>query len=179
MEDLSLHILDIAENSIDAGADRIEIMISIMSDNDKVILQVKDNGRGIDAETIKKVSDPFFTTKSVRKFGMGIPLLIQTAEECKGRHSIDSEPGRGTTITAEFQKSHIDRKPLGDMGATMAVLISGHPDKDFSLLFKKNGFSYRLDTVELRRELNGAPLNLPAVLKLIKEDVNEYVREEI
>lgn len=181
MEDISLHILDIAENSIDAGASRVEIKIIVSEPDDRLILIISDNGKGMDEESVKMAKDPFFSTKTVRqkKFGLGIPFLAQAAEECGGRFSIDSEPGRGTTIAAEFQKSHIDMKPVGDIGSTMVALIGGHPEIDFSLLYERDVFSYRLDTGELKQKLNDVPINLPDVLKLIKEDVNSALKGEI
>lgn len=174
MEDLSLHILDIAENSLDAGAGRISITLREDKTNDTFTMIVRDNGRGMDKETVRKVTDPFFSTKVVRsrKFGLGIPLLAQSAEECGGRLSLASSPGEGTTVTVEFRLSHIDRKPLGDMGATMMVLVSGHPEVDFSLDYEADGFLYSFDTGALREELEGMPLNLPSVLNFIKEDIN-------
>lgn len=179
MEDLSLHILDIAENSIDAGADLIEIEITEDTENDLFTLRIRDNGRGMDEETVKKVMDPFFTTKTVRakKFGLGIPLLAQAARECEGRFLIDSGKGEGTVITVEFRNSHIDRKPLGDLGSSMMVLVSGHPEMDFMLTYKKDNFYYKFDTRELKKELDGVPINLPDVLKLIKDDINESLME--
>lgn len=177
MEDLSLHILDVAENSIDAGADTIQIKIMDKEAEDKFILQIKDNGKGMSREMINNVLDPFFTTKTVRRFGLGIPLLAQAADECNGRFLIESEEGKGTLVTAEFQRSHIDRKPLGDMGATMMVLVGGHPEIDFEVLYEKEGFSYRMDTKELRAELDGLPLNLPRILQFIKDDMNEALME--
>ncbi len=181
MEDLSLHMLDIAENSIDADATKVEIKIVIDEADDRLTLTISDNGKGMDAETIKMVKDPFFSTKPVRKkkFGLGIPLLAQAAEECNGAFLIESHQDRGTVITAVFQNSHIDRKPLGDIGATMAVLIGGHPDMDFLLSCERDGFSYKLDTSELKKELQGVPVNLPEVLKLIKEDINSALKGEI
>ncbi len=181
MEDFSLHILDIAENSIDAGASNIQIKILVIEPDDRLVLRIEDDGKGMDEETVKRVRDPFFTTKTDircgRKFGFGIPFLAQAAQECDGSLAIVSDPGKGTVINAEFSLSHIDIKPLGDIGATMAVLISGHPEIDFYLIYEKNGFSYKLDTRELKAELNDVPINLPDVLKLIKEDVNEALRQ--
>jgi anti-sigma regulatory factor (Ser/Thr protein kinase) len=181
MEDLSLHILDIVENSIDAGAKKVEIKIVANKDADRLILIISDDGRGMDEDTVKMIKDPFFSTKTVRqkRFGLGIPFFEQTVEECGGRFSINSKVGKGTVITAEFQKSHINMKPLGDIGSTMMVLIGGHPEIDFSLIYEKNGFSYRFDTEELKKELGDVPINLPDVLKLIKEDVNSALKEEI
>jgi anti-sigma regulatory factor (Ser/Thr protein kinase) len=178
MEDLSLHILDIAENSIDAGANRIEIELKVKRSEDKLILKIKDNGKGMDDEIIKLLKDPFFTTKKVRRFGLGIPLLAQSAEECNGQFIVESKPNKGTTITAEFQYSHIDRKPIGDVGSTISVLISSHPEKDFIFLYERNGFIYRFDTEEFKKKLEEVPINLPAVLKLIKEDINSAIIKE-
>lgn len=179
MEDLSLHILDIAENSIDAGADSIEITITDSVSGDLVAVGIKDNGRGMDKETAERVTDPFFSTKTVRKrrFGLGIPLLAQACLESDGKLSIDSVEGKGTTVLARFRRGHIDRKPLGDMGATMMTLIGGHPDIHFVLICERDLCSYRLDTEELLKELDGAPLNLPAVLLMIRDDVNEALKE--
>ena len=181
MEDLSLHILDIVENSIDAGAGLVEIDLTEESTTDRFAITIKDNGRGMTPETIKKVMDPFFSTKTVRakKFGLGIPFFAQAAEECNGKFFITSKEGKGTVISAEFQNSHIDRKPLGDMGSTMMVLISGHPEIDYLFTYRKDGFSYIFDTIELKKELNDVPINLPDVLKLIKDDINEALREAL
>lgn len=180
MEDISLHILDIAENSIVAGAGNVEIRIIENVPADSFVLTLKDDGRGMDEELLKKVRDPFFTTKMAgeqkKKFGLGIPFLAQAAEECDGMFSIDSLPGEGTTIRSEFRLSHIDRKPLGDVGATMAVLIGGHPEIDFLLVYERDGFLYAFDTRELKKELDGVPINLPDVLKLIKNDINEAIK---
>lgn len=178
MEDLSLHILDIAENSIDAGATRIEIELRIKKSEDKLILKIKDNGKGMDEEMSRLLKDPFFTTKKVRRFGLGIPLLAQSAEECNGRFIVESKPGEGTIVTAEIQYSHIDRKPIGDVGSTISVLIGSHPEKDFIFLYERNGFIYRFDTEEFKRELGDVPINLPSILKLIKEDINSSVIKE-
>lgn len=179
MEDLSLHILDIAENSIDAGASLIEIELTEDSGTDRLTLTIKDNGKGMTEEVLKQVTDPFFSSKTVRarKFGLGIPFFAQAARECNGKFFIDSKEGKGTIISAEFQNSHLDRKPLGDIGSTVTVLLSGHPEIDYLLTYKKDGFIYKLDTTELKKELNDVPINLPDVLKLIKDDINEAIRE--
>lgn len=174
MEDISLHILDIAENSLAAGANRIEV--DIRESDDLLILEVRDNGSGMDEELLKMVSDPFFTTKTVRKVGLGIPLLKQAAEECGGEMTIHSEKGKGTIITARFKRSHIDLKPMGDIGSTIMVLIAGNPDVDIVLEYNKEGQIYRFDTKELRADLEGMPINLPTILNIIKEDINKGIR---
>lgn len=175
MEDLSLHILDIAENSIAAGASRIEIIIREDTSQDLLILEVRDNGKGMDEELLKMVADPFFTTKTVRKVGLGIPLLKQAAEECGGELSIHSEKGKGTAITARFRRSHIDLKPLGDIGATIMVLVAGNPNVNFIFEYNKDSKRFRFDTEELRNELEGIPINLPAVLMVIKDEINKAI----
>jgi len=177
MEDLSLHILDIAENSVAAGARRVTVSIEEDKENDRLTLEIGDDGRGMDEETLKMVTDPFFTTKTVRRIGLGLPLLKQSAEECEGSFSLTSEKGKGTTITAVFRLSHIDRKPLGDIGATLVVLIAGNPSIEFSLAYRKDGYAYRFDTAEIRQDLGEVPIHDPAVLNLIRKDVDDGVRK--
>lgn len=176
MKDLSLHMLDIAENSIDAGAKRVEITITEDSRNDRLTLRITDDGRGMDGDLLRRVSDPLFSGKKGKRFGLGIPLLSQAAAECGGDFSITSEARKGTSVLAGFRLSHIDRKPLGDIGATMAVLIGGHPEINFLLRMERDGSLYILDTEKLRVLLEGVPLGTPALLKLIKDDVNEAIK---
>lgn len=177
MEDLSLHILDIAENSTAAGADSVTIRVREDSNHDLLTLEIMDNGAGMDEEKIPMVTDPFFTTKSVRRVGLGLPLLRQAAEECDGTFAIDSEKGKGTTITASFRNSHIDRKPLGDIPATLMVLIAGNPSVDFILEYARGGHVFRFDTREIKQELGEVPIHAPGVLKVIKEEIERGIRE--
>jgi hypothetical protein len=153
VEDLSLHILDIVENSIGAKASRIEIKVMEDIRKDLLTIEIKDNGQGIDEETIKKVLDPFFTTRTTRRVGLGLPLLSQAARESGGNIEIESEVGRGTGVKATFGYSHIDRKPLGSMETTIATLVAGNPEIDFIYEHKKDGSEYRLDTAEIRVEI--------------------------
>jgi hypothetical protein len=175
MKDLSLHILDIAENSINATA--TEISIKIIEDTRENILsiEISDNGKGMDEETIKKVYDPFFTTKACKRTGLGIPLLAQSARECNGDMNIKTEKGRGTTIHVFFQYDHIDRKPLGAIGDTLIVLIASHPEIDLIFEHKRNDSIYSLNTSDLRKELEGIPVNSPAVISFIKDDINAWL----
>jgi signal transduction histidine kinase len=173
MEDLSLHILDIAENSIAAHADRIKIHINEDTQNDKLSLFISDNGTGMDRKTKKKVLDPFFTSKTVRnvQFGLGLPLLFESARAANGGLSIKSRKGKGTQVRVWFQLSHIDRKPIGDMRQTLITLILGNPDVDFEYVHNKDGRSYRLDTAEWRARLGDIPLHTPEIMNLLKEDL--------
>jgi len=169
MEDLSLHILDIVENSTRAGATLVKI--SIIEDTKKDLLQIfiKDNGSGMDREMVKKVRDPFMTTRTTRRVGLGLSMLEQAAQETGGDLSITSEPGLGTEVKATFHASHIDRKPLGDMGSSMISLIAGNPNVDFIYESDLEGEKTTLDTRMIKEELDGATtINDPAVLKLIR-----------
>ncbi|MBL7224645.1 MAG: ATP-binding protein [Desulfobacteraceae bacterium] len=169
MQDLSLHILDIVENATKAGATLIEI--DILEDINKDLLQItiKDNGRGMDAEMLEGATDPFVTTRTTRRVGMGLPLLEQAAKETGGNLLITSDPGKGTKVVATFQESHIDRRPVGDMGATLTTLIMGNPDLDFIYFSNLDGEEIEVDTRSIRGELNGSiSINDPAVIRLIK-----------
>jgi len=178
MEDLSLHILDIAENSVDGGATKVEITLEEDTEKDMLSMEVRDNGRGMDENTLAMVADPFFTTKTVRRVGLGLPFLKQASEECEGRFSIVSEKGKGTIVSVSFRRSHIDRKPLGDMGATIMVLIAGNPSSDFVFHYRKDAYHYRLETKPLKEELSDVPINSPEVLRIIKEDINKGLTED-
>ena len=146
MEDLSLHILDIVENSITAGAKKIEIKIIEEKKKDSLTIEITDDGKGMDEKTLKKVMDPFFTTRNTRKVGLGLPFLAQSAEESGGSIKIESEPDKKTTVKATFGYSHIDRKPFGDVGETLKVLIVGNPDINFIFEYQKDGVKNLLDT---------------------------------
>ncbi len=177
MQDLSLHILDIAENSITAGADRIKIKIVEDIRANLFLLEISDNGRGMDKEMFEHACNPFYTTRTTRKVGLGIPLLAQSAKDCNGDLNINTEKGKGTTITATFQHDHIDRKPLGDIEKTMIVLIASNPDIDFVLEHKKNDVSYVLDTSELKKELGDVPINNMEVINIIKDDISAWLNQ--
>ncbi|MBI4946900.1 MAG: ATP-binding protein [Bacteroidetes bacterium] len=128
MEDISLHILDIAENSIRANAKNINILIQEDKKNDILTLTIEDDGEGMDDKTKKNVISPFFTTKKGKKIGLGLAFLSQSAEEAGGAMKIESEPGIGTKITATFRLGHIDRKPLGNLNETIKCLKVTHPE---------------------------------------------------
>lgn len=175
MKDLSLHILDIAENSIRAGASWIRIRITEDARRNIFSLEISDNGSGMDAETVKKAGDPFFTTKACKRTGLGVPLLAQSAHECGGSMNISSEKGKGTAISVTFPHDHIDRKPLGDIAGTVIVLIASHPDMDLFYEHRRNDSEYSLDTAEIRTELDGLPLGSPGVIKFIKDDISTWL----
>ena len=148
MEDLSLHILDIAENSIASSAGRIEIRIEEDTGRDVLTIEIKDDGKGMDEQTLHKTLDPFFTTRTTRRVGLGLPLLAQAARQTDGKIELDSKPGQGTTVKATFSLSHLDRQPMGDMQETIRTLVAGHPEIDFLYEHKTNDSIYHFDTRE-------------------------------
>ncbi len=175
MEDLSLHILDISENCITAGADLINISINEDVKNNCLEIVISDNGSGMDEDMLNNAKNPFHTTRTTRDVGLGIPLLSQAAQECGGTMSISSKKGSGTSIRATFQYDHIDRKPMGNIADTMIVLIAGNPDVDFVLIHKRGDKSYRLDTSEIKKEIEGLAINNPEIIKIIREDINSWL----
>ena len=133
MKEIALHILDIAENAIDAGSTRISFEVTEDTGRDLLIVQIQDNGRGMDRETLDKALDPFYTEKPGRRFGLGLPLFAQAAREAGGTITVESIPGEGTAVKATFKLSHPDRKPLGDVPGTIELLRASHPTMEFTL----------------------------------------------
>lgn len=172
MEDISLHILDIAENSLRADAKKVEI---VLTRDGFLTVELIDDGRGMDEATLAKARDPFFSTKCKRT-GLGIPFLIQAAEQAGGRVTIDSAPGQGTRVTAIFRWDHMDRPPVGSMAETMLTLIVGHPDRDYIYEEREGKRSFRFDTREIKADLGGVPITEPAVLNAIRELLKENIR---
>lgn len=169
MEDLSLHILDIVENSTKAGADLVEINIKGDTDKDLLQIMIRDNGRGMDPEMVKRVTDPFVTSRTTRRVGMGLSMLEQAAQEAGGDLTVTSGAGMGTEIRATFQASHIDRKPFGDIGSSMISLIVGNPEVDFIYESDFDGEKSYVDTRAVKAELDGTTsISDPAVLKLLR-----------
>ncbi len=150
MKELSLHILDIAKNSVKANAALIEILINEDSEKNLLTIEINDNGCGMSEEFLKTVKDPFSTTRTTRKVGMGISLFEAASVQCGGRLDITSEEGVGTKLRTSFVLDHIDRAPVGDMAGTMETLISGSPEIDFLYRHTKNGKTFTLDTREIR-----------------------------
>ena len=178
MNELSLNILDITQNSITAGADLIEISVQEDFINDKMEISIKDNGKGMTEEQVSKVIDPFFTTRTTRKVGMGVPLFKMAAEMTGGDFKIESEKGIGTFIYASFKISHVDLVPLGDMCSTMSVLIRCNPDINFLYKQKVNDKEFILDTREIRNVLgDDVVLNSEDVLKWIEEYIKENTED--
>jgi hypothetical protein len=177
MLDLSLHILDIAENSTRAGAKTVIIDITEDEAGDRLIIEIKDDGAGMDGEMLRKALDPFFTSKKVRRVGLGLPMLAEAAERAGGRLQIESAVGAGTRVRVEFQHTHIDRQPLGDIPGTFMALIAGNPDVNFEYRHRKGGGTFALDTAEIRKELEGVPINNTEVLNFLRDMIREGLEE--
>ena len=172
MEDISLHILDVAENSVAAGATLITIALREDTVRDLLELDIEDNGRGIPPELLGQVLNPFYTTRSTRKVGMGLSLLAQSAREADGDISVRSALGKGTRISVHFRHSHIDRKPMGNLADTFSVLIAGNPTVDFVITCTRNGEEFLFDTREIRTELEDVPLNAPDVITAVRNHLS-------
>jgi anti-sigma regulatory factor (Ser/Thr protein kinase) len=169
MEDLSLSILDIAENSANAGASEIRISVTEDKNKDLVELVIEDNGKGMDEATSQRASDPFFTTRTTRRVGLGLAFLKQAAQEAHGEMKVESARGKGTKVTARFQASHIDRRPLGALGGTIKTLACGYPDIEFICLYRKDGVEKRFETMPWRDQLPGGRFGSPEGLRILKQ----------
>jgi len=176
MEDISLHILDIVENSIAAGANRVEIRVIEDTRKDILSVEIRDNGKGMSEEVLENAVDPFYTTRTTRRVGLGLSLLSQSAKEAEGDMTIKSKEDEGTIIYAYFKHSHIDRKPLGNMAETLIVLIAGNPAVDFLYEHKFNNRIYSIDISEIREELGDIPLSSPDVIEAIRKDIQSGLK---
>ena len=178
MQEISLNILDIVQNSIRANATLIEIIIEEAPSNDVFAFTVKDNGCGMDEEMVKRVTDPFVTTRTTRKVGLGISLLKSLAQQTGGDIKLESEVGVGTQIRADFSYNHIDRQPLGDISAVMVSLISMNPKIDFVYTHSFEKENFVLDTRELRKILGDeVSFSEISVAQWIGEYINDGLTE--
>ncbi|VFQ44931.1 ATP-binding protein [Desulfoluna butyratoxydans] len=173
MREISLHILDVVENGIAAGGSLMTLVVDEDVENNWLSITISDNGKGLSPEQQAKVADPFFTSRTTRRVGMGLSLLQAAAERCDGRFSFASEEGKGSRVFCSFVYDHIDRAPLGDMAMTMEVLMAGYPEVDFLYRHLYNGREFLFDTRTIRQELEGIPLNEPAVLRHLKAGIEE------
>lgn len=177
MKELSLHILDIVQNSIRAEATDISIKIHENTQTNQLVIQIIDNGTGMDEETLKRVTDPFWTSRTTRKVGLGIPLLKAAAERCEGSLDICSKLGEGTEVKVEFQLKHIDRAPLGNMSETISLLIMTNEHIHFLYSHILDGKEYVLDTKVLKEVLGDVPLSNLDVIEWVKSNIKDGLTE--
>jgi len=175
MPEISLNILDVAQNSVAAGSQLTEIMINISTAADTLEVIVSDNGRGMSPEQVKMAIDPFFTTRTTREVGLGVPFMKMAAELTGGSFLINSNEGAGTETRAVFGLSSIDRMPVGDIAGTMVSLIGPNPEYDFIFRYSVDGSGFFIDTREMREILDGVPLHEPEVLSYISGYINENI----
>jgi hypothetical protein len=169
MRELSLHLLDIAENSVAADAHTVTITVYEDLLADRLYLTVQDDGKGMDAATVMRVTDPFVTSRMTRKVGLGLPLLKEAAEMCNGFLRITSEIGKGTLVEVEFQRSHIDRMPLGDLAETFLALLISSPEIHWIFKYQVNKEVFYLDDAPIKAELEGVPFTEPSILAFLRE----------
>lgn len=177
MKELALHLLDIAENSLAAGARHITIKVAEDTHNDRLVMEVCDDGKGMDAETVARVVDPFVTTRTTRKVGLGIPLLKAAAEACNGHLEIESEVGKGTCVRASFQRSHIDRMPLGDLAGTFLTLLVGNPHVYWTFIYQVDNQTYTFDSQPILEILQDVPLSEPRVLAYLRQELENGIHQ--
>ncbi len=177
MKDIALHIMDIAQNSVRARATEIGITIEESMSENILSVTITDNGSGMSEEVVKKAVDPFYTSRTTRKVGMGLPLLKMNAEMSGGGLEIFSEPGKGTEVKATFMHDHIDRPPMGDLGGTIALLMTGNPAIDFFFRYSYEEKEWDLSTPDLKDALGETPVNDLKVVKYLKEMINENINE--
>jgi len=175
LKEISLHILDIAENSVNAGADKIIIEIHENINNNKLAITIADNGRGMNEEMVSVITDPFVTTRKTRRVGLGIPFFKAAAEACNGVLTIQSSPGKGTTVSVELQHDHIDRMPLGNIEDTLTNVFIGYPEIDWIFIYKTDDAEFSIDGKEIKTVLDGVPLSDPSVIRFIREQINNGI----
>jgi len=177
MLELSMNILDIVENSTRAGASLIQIGVTEDRENDILRIEIADDGEGMKPDVVKRVLDPFYTSKTVRRVGLGLPLLSHASQITGGSLAIESKKGKGTTVTATFGYHHIDRQPLGDMPTTLTTMIAGNPGVDFIYTHRSDNRDYTLDTREVKNALEDVPIGHPKVIQFIKENIRDGLKE--
>jgi anti-sigma regulatory factor (Ser/Thr protein kinase) len=178
LEDLSLHILDIAENSITAGAKNIEIIVSEDKGQDLLKIEIVDDGKGMAPEAAEEATNPFFTSRTTRRVGLGLSLLNEAAKMANGILKIQSTVGAGTRVTATFQLSHIDRKPLGNIAETLVTLIAGNPAVAIKYIYDRDGHRFIFDTREIKQRVPGknisSAITISSVRKYIIENMENF-----
>jgi hypothetical protein len=177
MRTISDHILDILENSVAASADLIEIIISENKNSDLYTVEIRDDGCGMTPETASKALEPFFTSRTTRKVGLGLPFLKQNAEQAGGSLTIESVPGKGTVVRAEFGLTHIDRPCLGDMAVVFLLSVIGHPEIKIKYEHLTEKGTFTISSEKIKEVLDNVPLNTPEVRLALNELINNNLEE--
>lgn len=173
MRELSLHILDLTQNAIEAGATEVSVELEENSSQDLFLIRVTDNGRGMDEETLKKVRDPFVTSRHTRKIGLGLPLIEMSTRMTGGSLAIESACGRGTVVTAVYRHSHLDRPPLGHIQDTLINLLVANPKLVFYFSHQVNERCFEFSSLAVFQAVGDVPLTQPDVLAWLREYLKE------
>jgi anti-sigma regulatory factor (Ser/Thr protein kinase) len=179
MYELSLSILDVVQNAIRAEARRVTVQIDVNGGEDRMTIAIEDDGKGMNEQQRLAASDPFFTTRTTRRIGLGLPYFKMVAEMSGGDFQLHSKKGEGTRVEGRFQLSHIDRPPLGNMGQTMAQLTGANPGMDFLYTLSCDGKTFRFDTVEIKAVLGGLSLGTAEIMLYLEGYINEQSEEII
>lgn len=177
MKEISLHIMDLVQNSIRAKASEIEVVVNESEKNNFLKIDIIDNGSGMSPEMLQKVTDPFFTSRTTRSVGLGIPLFKQLVDQCSGNFTIQSTEGKGTQVSSVMELRHIDRQPMGDIAGVMVLLISANPHIRFLYHHKTDSGDYNLDTHEVKEVLGINGSYDPGILKYLKEMIYESLKD--
>jgi len=173
VEDICFHLVDLVQNSVAAGATTIRLDIEESVNQDRLTLKIADNGHGMDASTLEKVQDPFFTTKSFKKVGLGIPLLKATAQACRGDFSIHSHVGQGTEVQARMEQSHLDCPPLGDLEATLLSLLVSLDKIDLQFFYRSDRGEFIISTGAIRQQVGELHFSHPEVYRFLREFIHD------
>lgn len=177
MRDLSMHIMDIVQNSLTAKATKVSIEIIEDFNDDSYTIIIEDNGIGMSRDYALTISDPYVTSRTTRKVGLGIPLLKQNAERTGGSIAIDSTEGEGTTVKAFFSNLHPDRPPLGDIAGTIVLLCAANPETEITYRHSTHKGEYLYNTRSIKEELEGISISEPSVVRFLKEMINENLEQ--
>jgi len=176
IEELDMHLLDLVQNALTAGATNIDVRVICDEVPDRLRMSVSDDGRGMDAATLDEVRRGYYSSKPSQSVGLGIPLLRETAEHCNGSFRIDSAPGSGTTVHAEFQRSHVDCPPFGDLATTFLDILVTTPARYVRITYRCDGRELEIDTAALVDLLDGMSLQHPEVIQFLRAFIAERVR---
>ncbi|HCJ10207.1 MAG TPA: ATP-binding protein [Clostridiales bacterium] len=177
MKEIALHVLDIVQNSIEAGATRVAVTVTEDTERDLLTVEIVDNGRGMPPDVARAATDPFVTTRRTRPVGLGLPLLALAARQSGGSLTVDSRPGEGTRVLVTFRSGHVDRPPLGDMALTLACLMAANPTLDLDYVHVRDGREFRVSAADLRSRLDGVGLGNPAVFAFVRDYIGAKIRE--
>lgn len=177
MKELSLHILDIVHNSVSAGANLVQVIVNEDLSENNYDIEIRDNGRGMSEEIVKQVINPFYTTRTTRKVGLGISLFKQNAEQAGGYLKIESELGKGTNVLVRFIHDNIDRPVMGDIAGVVSMLVCGTPNVEFIYSHSISDNQFVFDSREVKEALGDVPVSSPEVVSYLKEFINSNLEE--